>query len=327
MKNNIISESDITEILSMHKSLKEQDNAKAGLDASSDVVKLRKAITAGCLKGGRILTNANQTKYVYRATSKSGKIVDFTADMNYKFDDGSKTGKWKCDEIAQMDANVAKTTAQTAQQQKNSDTKKEEYKKQYGAQEYSEILYKTKADDSTFYEKIQFPGVETGFLYIPKKEKGFINPDNTAYSEAQKDIIQGLKDQGYIVNPTPLQKTSYKQVKFDENSEELRGLFPNGIVAYIDPKNLITDINPKVCKEYINQYWENYRDDDSGNVIEFTKNKAQVMACKRRYYPNRWGLLGLAGNQIDKKIDVLSRKANEFDGVTTPSRTSKWLLN
>jgi hypothetical protein len=323
MKNNIISESEITEILTMHKSLKEQDNTKLNSDVTADLVLLRKAITAGCLKSGKILTNPTQTKYVYRATTKSGKIVDFTADMNYKFQDGSDSGKWKCDEIAQIDAK----TAETAQQQKNTSVKKDEYKKQYGAQEYSEILYKTKADDSTFYEKIQFPGVETGFLYIPKKEKEFINSKNTTYSEAQKDIIQGLADQNFIINPTPLQKTSYKQVKFDENSEELRGLFPNGIVAYIDPKNLITDINPKVCKEYINQYWESYRDDDSGNVIEFTKNKAQVMACKRRYYPNRWGLLGLAGNQIDKKIDVLSRKANEYDGLTTPSRTSKWLLN
>jgi hypothetical protein len=323
MKNNIISESEITEILTMHKSLKEQDNTKLNSDVTADLVLLRKAITAGCLKSGKILTNPTQTKYVYRATTKSGKIVDFTADMNYKFQDGSDSGKWKCDEIAQIDAK----TAETAQQQKNTSVKKDEYKKQYGAQEYSEILYKTKADDSTFYEKIQFPGVETGFLYIPKKEKGFINPDNTAYSEAQKDIIQGLKDQGYIMNPTPLQKTSYKQVKFDENSEELRGLFPNGIVGYINPSDLVTNIDPKICKRAINQYWESYRDDISGNVIEFTKNKAQVMACKRRYYPNRWGLLGLAGNQIDKKIDVLSRKANEFDGVTTPSRTSKWLLN
>ena len=323
MKNNIISESEITEILTMHKSLKEQDNTKLNSDVTADLVLLRKAITAGCLKSGKILTNPTQTKYVYRATTKSGKIVDFTADMNYKFQDGSDSGKWKCDEIAQIDAK----TAETAQQQKNTSVKKDEYKKQYGAQEYSEILYKTKADDSTFYEKIQFPGVETGFLYIPKKEKGFINPDNTAYSEAQKDIIQGLKDQGYIMNPTPLQKTSYKQVKFDENSEELRGLFPNGIVGYINPSDLVTNIDPKICKRAINQYWESYRDDISGNVIEFTKNKAQVMACKRRYYPNRWGLLGIAGNQIDKKIDVLSRKANEFDGVTTPSRTSKWLLN
>ena len=212
MKNNIISEAEITEILSMHKSLKEQDNTKIAADVTADLVLLRKAITAGCLKSGRILTNPTQTKYVYRATTKSGKTVDFTADMNYKFEDGSKTGKWKCDEIAQIDAK----TAETAQQQKNTSVKKDEYKKQFGAQEYSEILYKTKADDPTFYEKIQFPGVETGFLYIPKKEKQFINPENANYSEAQKDVIKGLKDQGYILNPTPLQKTSYKQVKFDE---------------------------------------------------------------------------------------------------------------
>jgi hypothetical protein len=329
MKNNLISESDITEILSMHKSLKEQDNAKSGLDASSDVVKLRKAITAGCLKGGRILTNANQTKYVYRATSKSGKIVDFTADMNYKFDDGSKTGKWKCDEIAKMEVKTAQTTADTAKKAQSLTDKIAEYKLQRGAQEYKDILYKNDANDPTFYQKIPVEGVETGFLYIPKKDKEYLNTnlETKGYTEAQKDVLSGLTSQQFVLNPTPLQITAYQKVKFDANSEELQGLFPNGIVAYIDPKNLITDINPKVCKNYINQYWESYRDDISGNVIEFTKNKAQVMACKRRYYPNRWGLLGLANNQIDKKIDVLSRKANEYDGLTMPSRTSKWLLN
>ena len=107
MKNNLISESEVKEILLMHKSLKEQDNTKASLDVTSDLVNLRKAITAGCLKGGKILTNTNQTKYVYRVTSKTGKTVDFTADMNYKFGDGSKSGKWKCDEIAQMAATAA----------------------------------------------------------------------------------------------------------------------------------------------------------------------------------------------------------------------------
>jgi hypothetical protein len=329
MKNNLISESDITEILSMHKSLKEQNKDKAALDLSSDLVQLRKAITAGCLKGGKILTNDNQTKYVYRATSKSGKIVDFTADMNYKFDDGSKTGKWKCDEIAKMEVKTAQTTADTAKKAQSLTDKIAEYKLQRGAQEYKDILYKNEANDPTFYQKIPVEGVETGFLYIPKKDKEYLNTnlETKGYTEAQKDVLSGLTSQQFVLNPTPLQRTAYQKVKFDANSEELQGLFPNGIVAYIDPKNLITDINPKVCKEYINQYWESYRDDDSGNVIEFTKNKAQVMACKRRYYPNRWGLLGLAGNQIDKKIDVLSRKANEYDGLTTPSRTSKWLLN
>jgi hypothetical protein len=103
MKKNLIIESEVSQILSMHKSLKEQDEKKNTLDTTSDLVKLRKAITAGCLKEGRILTNPDQTKYVYRATSKSGKTVDFTADMNYKFTDGSKSGKWKCDEIGKIE--------------------------------------------------------------------------------------------------------------------------------------------------------------------------------------------------------------------------------
>lgn len=118
MKNNLISESEVKEILSMHKSLKEQDEKKISLDVTSDLVKLRKAITAGCLKNGKILTNANQSKYVYRATSKTGKTVDFTADMNYKFGDGSKSGKWKCDEIAQMEASAQTAALISAQVEK-----------------------------------------------------------------------------------------------------------------------------------------------------------------------------------------------------------------
>jgi hypothetical protein len=99
MKNNLINESEINEILSMHKALKEQTEQKLTTDTSSDLVKLNKAITAGCLKNGKILTNSEQTKYVYRATTKSGKIVDFTADMNYKFGDGTKEGKWACPQL------------------------------------------------------------------------------------------------------------------------------------------------------------------------------------------------------------------------------------
>jgi len=336
MKNNIISESEITEILTMHKSLKEQDNTKLNSDVTADLVLLRKAITAGCLKSGKILTNPTQTKYVYRATTKSGKIVDFTADMNYKFQDGSDSGKWKCDEIAQIDAK----TAETAQQQKSMDDLKNEYKDKYKAQEYSELQYKSKSDDPSVYKKIPFKGVDTNFLYIPLYRKEFLatKPDDYPEGSPEREILQKLVAQGYIIDPTPLQRTGLTPVKFD--NEQLGGLFPNGIVAYIDKRGLFKktdekseqlpaggEINPQECKKLINQYWEDYRDDISGDDVEFNKKKAQVMACKRRYYPNRWGLLGLAGNQIDKKIDVLSRKANEYDGLTTPSRTSKWLLN
>jgi hypothetical protein len=102
MKKNFISESEVKEILSMHKSLKEADEKLELVDVTVDLVKLRKAIAAGCLKSGKILTNANQTKYVYRVITKSGKTVDFTADMNYKFLDGSKTGKINCPDVTQM---------------------------------------------------------------------------------------------------------------------------------------------------------------------------------------------------------------------------------
>jgi hypothetical protein len=102
MRKNFISESEVKEILSMHKSLKEADEKLELVDVTVDLVKLRKAIAAGCLKSGKILTNANQTKYVYRVITKSGKTVDFTADMNYKFLDGSKTGKINCPEVTQM---------------------------------------------------------------------------------------------------------------------------------------------------------------------------------------------------------------------------------
>ena len=106
----IISESEVNQILSMHMSLKEQDEKKNTLDTTSDLVKLNNAITAGCLKGGKIYTNTDQTKYVYRAISKSGKTVDFTADMNYKFTDGSKSGKWKCDEIGKIEQKTNTTS-------------------------------------------------------------------------------------------------------------------------------------------------------------------------------------------------------------------------
>ena len=74
MKNNIISESDIIEILSMHKSLREQNQAKAASDLSADLVQLRKAITAGCLKGGKILTQINDLrKQIKELKEKEGK--------------------------------------------------------------------------------------------------------------------------------------------------------------------------------------------------------------------------------------------------------------
>jgi hypothetical protein len=103
MKKFLIEESEKTKILSMHKVLMKEQNSseeieeqdvKGGINSEEDI--LRKSIKAGCLKNGKILTNADRSKFVYRATTKSGKEVDFLGDMSYKFKDGSKSGKWVC---------------------------------------------------------------------------------------------------------------------------------------------------------------------------------------------------------------------------------------
>ena len=351
MKKILIQEDEKSQILQKHQDFKKvlqenlenlnrglvQEQVKTGV--VSDPI-LDGAIAAGCISGGQTISYGGKPAY-YKVAKKDrdnkyivgDKILlynDFSYDVLSKDNIKKGTYKWACPNM-----NAASEKAQ----QKSVGELKIEYKDKYGAQEFAELTYKTKADDPTFYKKIPLKGVDTGFLYIPQFKKEFLATKPQDYPEGspERDILDGLVAQGYILNPTPLQKTSFRQVKFD--NEQLKGLFPNGIVAYMDPRGLFKqtgatgeqlpagEINPKECKNLINTYWENYRDDIAGTDIEFNKMKAQVMACKRRYYPNRWGLLGIAGGQIDKKIDVLSRKANEFDGLTTPSRTSKWLLN
>jgi hypothetical protein len=103
MKNNLISESEKKEILLMHKSLMKEQVTKSSTNSDRDILEKSKA--SGCLKNGKILTNNDQTIFVYRATTESGKEVDFYADMTYKFRDGSKSGKWGCPQLntAQQD--------------------------------------------------------------------------------------------------------------------------------------------------------------------------------------------------------------------------------
>jgi len=352
MKKMLIQEDEKSQILQKHQDFKKvlQENLKSlnrGLiqeqlktGVVSDPI-LDGAIAAGCVTGGQVIRYGGKPTYYKVATKDNAQKyiigdkllinADFTYDVLSKDNVKKGTYKWAC---PNMNAATEKV------QQKSMDDLKNEYKDKYKAQEYSELQYKSKADDPSVYKKIPFKGVDTNFLYIPLYRKEFLatKPDDYPEGSPEREILQKLVAQGYIIDPTPLQRTGLTPVKFD--NEQLGGLFPNGIVAYIDKRGLFKktdekseqlpaggEINPQECKKLINQYWEDYRDDISGDDVEFNKKKAQVIACKRRYYPNRWGLLGLAGNQIDKKIDVLSRKANEYDGLTTPSRTSKWLLN
>ena len=63
----------------------------------------------GCLKNGTFVVDENGIM-VYRATTlKSGKLVDFYANMTYKFLDGSKSGKWKCSKKSERTETEVKT--------------------------------------------------------------------------------------------------------------------------------------------------------------------------------------------------------------------------
>jgi hypothetical protein len=361
MKKILMQEDEKSQILQKHQDFKKvlQENLKnlnRGLvqeQIQTGVVSdriLDGAIAANCLSGGTVINYGGKPTYYKVATKDYEKINkndvqkyviddkillynDFTYVVLSKDNVKKGTYKWACPNM-----NAA---AETKQNQSFEEIKNE-YKRTHGAQEYSEILYKTEKDNPNFYKKIPLKGVDTDFLYKPVFNKDFLATTGYTDNSYQKEILTKLAEKGYIVNPTPLQKTSFRQYKLDGDNPDLGGLFPNGIVVYIDPRGLFNktskdaegkpltatgEINVKECKTLINQYWEDYRDDISGDAIEFNKTKAQIMACKRRYYPNRWGLLGIAGNQIDKKIEVLSRQANEFDGLRAPSRTSKWLLN
>jgi hypothetical protein len=353
MKKMLIEEDEKSKILQKHQDFKKVlqenlENLNRGLvqeqlatGVTSDPV-LNGAESAGCISAGRIIMYGGKPAYVKIASKNvpgrydiNDRIViynDYTYDVISPKLEKKGTFKWACPGI---------NAAAEKQQQQSTNQLKDEYKSKYGAQEFSEIQFKTKADDPNFYKKISFKGVDTGFLYIPVYQKEFLAKDETGYGAEtpQGEILKSLKDKGYILDPTPLQKTSFRKVKFE--NEDLGGLFPNGIIAYIDPKNLFakTDdqgvvlgnskkvINVKECKEIINKYWEDYRDDITGTDVEFNMLKAKVIACKKRYHPNGWGLLGIAGSQVDKKLDVLSRQANEYNNVKAPSRTSKWLLN
>lgn len=351
MKKMLINEDEKLQILEKHgdfkKTLQENlENLNRGLvqeQLATGVVTdpiLNGAEAAGCITSGRIIMYGGKPAYVKIATKSvpgrydvDDRIVIYN-DYTYEVISPKLTKKgkfnWSCPGINKA--------AETKKLQ-STNLSKDELKQKYGAQEYSEIENKKEADNPNFYKKIPQDGVDTGFLYIPVYQKELLGTSGYTANSPQSEIISALQKKGYILNPSPLQKPSLRKVKFE--NEELGGLFPNGIIAYIDPKKLFaknaTDgstldkatsvINTKECKDIINQYWEDYRNDETGTDVDFNMLKAQVMACKRKYYPNRWGLLGLANNQIDKKIDVLSRKANEYDGLTTPSRTSKWLLN
>ena len=331
MRKNFISESEVKEILSMHKSLKEQDEKKISLDVTSDLVKLRKAITAGCLKNGKILTNANQSKYVYRATSKTGKTVDFTADMNYKFKDGSKSGKWKCDEIAQMAASAAQTAAQVAQQQAANAADTSLVQQEGGWQEAKDIkTTRENLENPLMFEKKVVNGV-TLYRSVPGSGiTGGLTPDQTKTIEKWK--AQGAKLRKEL-DPEEAKTWSSRVV-----SPASEGYFSQDLVMYFPPENVVgangssieaqfnssvssqTPSSKRDCRDTIEAYYKAYVTKKRIQPNSFEPMKEKVQACANEFNGKWGGVL----SKIDNYVDIL--RGVKEGGPTSYGSDSKWRI-
>jgi hypothetical protein len=323
MKNNLISESEVKEILSMHKLLKEQTEMKKVTDTSSDLVMLRKAITAGCLKGGRILTNANQTKYVYRATSKSGKTVDFTADMNYKFGDGSKSGKWKCDEIAQMEV----TAAQAAQQQAANMADTALVQQEGGWQEAKDIkTTRENLENPQMFEKKVVNGVTLYRAVISSGVTGGLTPEQIKVVKKYTDLGGKLrKDLDAEEAQTWTSRVVYPAGTLF--SQDLVMFFPPSNVRGAEGGNVKAQFNKAIsnqtptsksdCRDTIDAYYEAWRTKKRIEPNTLLPMKEKVQACANEF-EGKWG--GVL-SRIDNYVEIL-----RGDREGGPLSDSKWRI-
>jgi hypothetical protein len=164
MKKTILDENEVTRILNMHKLLKEQGSSTSPVPSTPTQDPNRKILvdarTNGCLVNGQIGKNHPRTKgFYFRGKKQStGQEVDFFPDMTYEFVDGSKKGKWKCDNIA---INAAKAAEETKKTQ-DSDAQKQAFINKAKNLGYKETL---SADDvaSGEYKKYKVPGSEPYF--------------------------------------------------------------------------------------------------------------------------------------------------------------------
>jgi hypothetical protein len=299
MKKNLISESEVSQILSMHKSLKEQDEIKKVTDATSDLVKLRKAEYVKCLKGGKIYSNTDKSKYVYRATSKSGKNVDFTADMNYKFTDGSKSGKWKCDEIEKMEQ----------QQLANAEDIKRTKAEGKWLESSETQTTKENLENPKMYEKKVVSGVT---LYRPVISSGVAS----GLTDEQRVVLQKFFDNGFKLrkdlDAEEAQTWSSKVVYPADR------LFSQDVVMYFDPDNVSatgttfvnrfktaslsqTPQSKRDCKDTIETYYKSWRTKQRIEPSTLLATKEKVQACAN-YFEGKWGG---ALSKIDNYVEIL----------------------
>lgn len=331
MKQFVVENTEKNQILKMHKSLFEQANTSP----SSDEVKLRAAMAAGCLKNGSLKRSKSTGKLYYKKESvkQPGKMIKYFADMSFQFADGSNSGKWKC---PQLDSAMA---AQQTSQQTAADIESKiasEIKKGW---KKLETLRQEGVDLNTLDKVYDTQVIGNVTLYRPKGSSTTFTPNTSTsqFNQEQLDFIGKFENLGYKLNPSRIEQSTMVAVSAQELGAP-SDLFPNGLTMFYNPNQQtdITrsdatvlgdildnqDINKAACKKNIEDYYESYRRKAVVDPATVNKAKRIVQACKGQYY-GRWGV-SLGGNRLDNYLDILSGDA--AGGPTSYGSDAIWRL-
>lgn len=333
MKFNI-NHNEVKNILEMHSKMKNnklinEEEKESMTPKIDDFEFLGNAAKLGCFNtGGKRFRNKSTNKVFYRVASVQfpTKMVEFYADMTYRFSDGSKSGKWQCPQIEtykQTEAdNKSKITSLKAQNWKTRD-------------ELNGVDLNT---IDKVYDKIT---VGNTVLY-KRKDKTTEFTQNTStddFNDAQNKFILRFSGMGYTLTADTASQDSLIKVT-DKELGAPPNLFPDGLVMWYNPQKqnefkvkgsrVLDDIlnnqsiNRNVCRKNIKDYFESFRRRNSVVVdpASFTKVKQIVQACSDQHY-GKWGIAG-GGNTLDGYIDLLSGKST---GAGGPKMDSKWRIN
>lgn len=320
MSNFIINEEEKSRILSMHRKLIKEQQEKTAITEDPNFTTLKNARNVGCLSNGDIFKDKTKNIYFYRkpSTKEPTKEVDFFADMTYKFVDGSKSGKWKCEGL------VTLTTTEVQQQSEIN-----QLKKQFGWKTREDLKNIGQDELTQLYQK--HPKFD---LYKLKIESGKVGE----YTEVQQKFIDQATSMGYKLQLTPEETASgkYKQYKVP-NSENY---FPGGLTMFFSSETAVESGSgiqqsfselsqgqaPKTrkeCAEAIKVYYEAWetRREIPQNV--FDPMKRRVQACVNTYGKKFKSLGGILSN-VDNYIDTLSGGSG---GPLSYGEDAKWRIS
>jgi hypothetical protein len=334
-----IETSEVKRILEMHSKLKKkpileqntpvQNTPNVNPTVNQDEVDLkliRDAITAKCLKNGKAQYLRGTKKPVYVVTTaKSGKVVVFYPDMTYKFADGSKSGKWKCDGLTTL----ANTAAQQATQQATNTEDIKRVKKEGNWLEASETnTTRENLENPKMYEKKVVSGVT---LYRPVISSGVAG----GLTDEQKKVIEKYTNLGGKLRKdldAEEAQTWTSKVVYPAGS-----LFSQDLVMYFPPSNVsgaeggnietqfnnaVTNQTPtskKDCKNTIEAWYNAWKTKKRIEPNTFIPMKEKVQACANQF-DGKWG--GIFSS-VDNYVETLRGGSG---GPLSYGEDSKWRL-